>query len=215
MSKKKKILLVDDEESLLLAFKALLIDEGFDVKSETDVDSASEAFTKAPHSFDLFITDMNMPKKNGCTLFQEFLQVRDDIPVILLTGYSDKIDRESAFKKGAIGYFQKPVDIDEFLKFVHNLLKIELKSLDSLREILKAQRLITRMSSVPFTWNSIKKNKGSVRFTHLHEASSFTRILVLFVGPRLLGQENKYKRSRTYRPRPKTPPKSARYPLIF
>ena len=60
--------------------------------------------------FDLVITDMTMPQITGDKLVKEILQIRTDIPIILCTGFSGKIDEEKARKLGDAGYIEKPFD---------------------------------------------------------------------------------------------------------
>ena len=55
---------------------------------------ALEQFRSQPECIDLVITDMTMPKLTGDKLAKELLCIRQDIPIILCTGYSQKITNE-------------------------------------------------------------------------------------------------------------------------
>ena len=81
----KKILVIDDEEIIRKFLKIHLVKNGFEVKEAADGEQAMEQLKK--DNFDLIISDIIMPKKNGLEVLQE---VRSnpktrDIPVIFLT----------------------------------------------------------------------------------------------------------------------------------
>ena len=60
--------------------------------------------------YDLVITDMMMPKMTGDKLVKEILNIRSDIPIILSTGFSEKIDEKKAREIGTADYLEKPYD---------------------------------------------------------------------------------------------------------
>ncbi len=72
--------------------------------------------------FDLTITDMTMPQMTGDTLVKEILKIRPDMPIILSTGYSEKINRESAVDIGARKYVEKPLDKRELATAIRDVL---------------------------------------------------------------------------------------------
>jgi CheY-like chemotaxis protein len=55
-----------------------------------------------------------MPKMTGDKLVKEILNIQPDIPVILCTGFSEKIDEEKAREIGAADYIEKPLDKRDF-----------------------------------------------------------------------------------------------------
>jgi len=57
---------------------------------------ALEAFRASPDKFDLVITDLTMPNMTGDKLAGELMNLRSDIPVILCTGFSEKMSEEKA-----------------------------------------------------------------------------------------------------------------------
>jgi two-component system cell cycle sensor histidine kinase/response regulator CckA len=65
---------------------------------------ALEKFRNAPDQFDLIITDQTMPKMTGKMLSREILKIRDDIAVILSTGYSNIVTEEKINKFGIKEY---------------------------------------------------------------------------------------------------------------
>ena len=66
-------------------------------------------FRTAPHRFDLVITDMTMPGLTGDQLVAKILRIRPDLPVIICTGFSERMDESTAADIGAKGLLMKPV----------------------------------------------------------------------------------------------------------
>ncbi len=70
---------------------------------------ALELFRARPNDFDLVITDMTMPTMTGDQLSAELMKIRPDIPMILCTGYSNKISEQSAIEIGIKAFAYKPI----------------------------------------------------------------------------------------------------------
>jgi PAS domain S-box-containing protein len=91
----ESILLVDDEEKLLAAGKQMLESLGYTVTIQENSVDALALFCKEPENFDLVITGQNMSKMTGAKLAEKLAEIRPDIPIILYTGFSDKISIEN------------------------------------------------------------------------------------------------------------------------
>ncbi|MCP4571096.1 MAG: PAS domain S-box protein [bacterium] len=103
------ILLVDDEPDIIRATEFGLGTLGYRVTGHTDPVAALAAFRRDPRAFDLVITDMTMSGMIGTDFAGELLAVRPDLPVILCTGYSETVTRESALALGVRSFLMKPV----------------------------------------------------------------------------------------------------------
>ena len=110
---RKKILFIDDEYSLVKIWVKILQNWGYDVESSTDSLQALERFKTDPNRFDLVISDIGMPNMSGDELARELLKIRVNLPIIICTGYSDRIDEKTAKDIGVTRYITKPIDIDE------------------------------------------------------------------------------------------------------
>ncbi len=109
----ERILFVDDEESLALLARMALERSGYRVVSCTKSLDALQRFEAAPQDFDVVITDQTMPDMTGEMLAERMRAVRPDIPIILCTGYSERMDERRAREAGFNGYLEKPfVDTD-------------------------------------------------------------------------------------------------------
>ncbi len=118
----ERILLVDDEEPIVRMEKQMLERLGYDITERTSSIEALEAFRAAPDKFHLVITDMTMPNMTGIQLSQKLLQIRPDIPIIICTGFSAKVDGEKATAAGIRGYVMKPVVMSEIAKKIREVL---------------------------------------------------------------------------------------------
>jgi DNA-binding NtrC family response regulator len=113
---------VDDEASLLEMTTLMLERLAYTVVGTTSSIEALKLFQTQPDRFDLVITDMAMPEMAGDMLARELLNLRPDIPIILCTGHSDRIDAERAAKIGIAGYYMKPLEMKTLAKEVRKVL---------------------------------------------------------------------------------------------
>ena len=95
---------------------------GYDIMTRTNSLEALETFRLKPDSFDLVITDMTMPNMTGEDLARELMSVRPDIPVILCTGFSEKIDEKKAGKMGISAFLMKPIGMSDIANTIRNVL---------------------------------------------------------------------------------------------
>ncbi len=117
----ERILFVDDEQALVNMGKQLLESLGYEVTIRSSSIEALELFKVQPDKFDLVITDLTMPNMTGDELAQKLMAIRPDIPVILCTGFSTKMDAEKTKKIGIRAFILKPVikqDIAEIIRKV-------------------------------------------------------------------------------------------------
>jgi PAS domain S-box-containing protein len=103
------ILFVDDEQPLVEIGKQMLQRLGYTVATRTSSVEALELFKANPDRFDLIITDIVMPNMTGEKLAEKMMDIRSDIPVILCTGYSEKITRKHASDMGIQSFLMKPL----------------------------------------------------------------------------------------------------------
>ncbi len=83
---------------------------------------ALEAFRTNSKNFDLVITDMIMPNMTGDKLAGEMIKIRSDIPIILCTGFSEKVSAQNAKTFGIKGFLMKPVVLEELSNMIRKVL---------------------------------------------------------------------------------------------
>ncbi|MDY6954402.1 MAG: response regulator, partial [Thermodesulfobacteriota bacterium] len=92
------------------------------VFAKTSSLEALEAFMSQPDQFDLVITDMTMPGMTGETLARKLMRIRPDLPVILCTGYSDRMSEGRAKAMGIRAFVMKPVVKREIAETIREVL---------------------------------------------------------------------------------------------
>ena len=118
-----KILAVDDELDVLLIVKTTLQSEGYEVETASDgTDALALAREVSP---DLILLDMMMPGMSGLDVLRE-LKADDSvctIPVIMLTGLSEKDKIQKALVSGTDYYIVKPFDHQDLLSKINDALQ--------------------------------------------------------------------------------------------
>ncbi len=118
----EKILFVDDEPMIAELGKQMLSRLGYKVQAMTDPVAALELVRHGPDAFKLLITDMTMPGLTGEKLAREVRLLCPDIPIILCTGFNQKMTRIRAVKSGYSQLLMKPVGLDELAGAVRRAL---------------------------------------------------------------------------------------------
>jgi nitrogen-specific signal transduction histidine kinase/ActR/RegA family two-component response regulator len=118
----ERILLVDDEAYIVNLGSKILQRLGYSVTTRTSSLEALELFRAKPNAFDLVITDMSMPNMTGDRLSIELLNIRPHLPIILCTGYSQKMSEETASEIGIKAFAYKPMVKAELAKTVRKVL---------------------------------------------------------------------------------------------
>ena len=105
----ERILFVDDEEALTQIARDLLSGFGYRVTAFSDSIEALGAFKENPGAWDLVISDITMPVLPGDVLVKEIRRIRPDLPVILITGASERMDKKRAERLGINALLFKPM----------------------------------------------------------------------------------------------------------
>lgn len=116
-----RILLLDDDELVAEYLADLLQAEGYQVAVYNDSALAVSDFQSMQDNFDLVITDQMMPGMTGVEVAASILQQRPDMPIFLITGYSEKVNLNNASTFGFKSYFSKPINEDAFLSQIRQL----------------------------------------------------------------------------------------------
>lgn len=116
------ILLVDDEEQVVQVTGEILQSLGYTVVGKTSPREAMELLAEDPSRFDLLITDLTMAELTGLELSEKVKEFRPDLPIVLITGYSDQISKDAALAAGINEYCMKPISMRELANIVGKFL---------------------------------------------------------------------------------------------
>lgn len=118
-----RVLLVDDDRAVRETTADLLTILGFDVTTAVNGEDAIAQLQR--HAFDIIVTDIVMPKKDGYGLLEAVRANRSTrgIPVIMLSAKADKPDIRKGINEGADDYLTKPFDSSELVAAIKAQLK--------------------------------------------------------------------------------------------
>jgi two-component system cell cycle sensor histidine kinase/response regulator CckA len=118
----ERILIVDDDEGIAKLEATMLERLGYAVTPTVNCLDALASFKADPGEFDLVITDMTMPDMTGDAFAKALIAVRPEIPVIICTGFSDRVNEETAEGIGVKGFLMKPVSWSGLAEMVRRVL---------------------------------------------------------------------------------------------
>jgi CheY-like chemotaxis protein len=121
----KRILVVDDEPDTRTFLTTVLEDNGYQTQEVADGEEAIRVIEDDPP--DLITLDISMPEKSGVSIYRRLKESQEykSIPVIMVTGVSSEFKRFISTRRQVPppeGYISKPVDHEEFLRLVGQLL---------------------------------------------------------------------------------------------
>jgi two-component system response regulator HydG len=176
-----KILLIEDDISFCKLLEKFLIKKAYDV---TIAFSASEArLAMKKESINLILMDIRLPDFDGIGLMAEFKNSNPEIPVILMTGYSDVNTAVKAIKNGAADYISKPFNPDEVLLVISNAMQIPQE------EVPVNENKINKKHSVPENEFVKGISAASKKLLDHIQLVSPTDMSVLIIGESGTGKE--------------------------
>ena len=116
MSQTLSILIVDDHQGMCSTLKDILEDEGYEVLTVFNGNSAIDICKK--QKFDVILMDVRMPDLNGVETFRQIKSYTNGTRVIMMSAYSVEELKKEALQEGAIAFLQKPLDIEKTLKLI-------------------------------------------------------------------------------------------------
>jgi len=163
------ILLIDDEPAQIISIKSFLKRRKYNVVT---AESGSEGLKIVQNgNIDLVFTDFRMPDINGLEVVKSVKQINPEIPIVVMTAFSDTEDAVRVMKEGAFDYLLKPVNLDELEALVkkaqeHNFLVSENRLLkEQLQERYRFDSIISQskeMEQVLNTAGRVAKSKATV-----------------------------------------------------
>ena len=177
---KPKILVVDDEESLREFLEIMLKRDGYNVTIASNGEEALKHLKKM--SFDLIITDLQMPKINGMEVLAAAKDHDPDMVVIVVTAFGSTESAVEAMKLGAYDYITKPFKIDEIKLIIKKALERRTLSRENL--LLKKE-----LGNKYHFGNLVGSADSMIKVYDLIQRVSQTKTNVLITGESGTGKE--------------------------
>ena len=117
---KCRILVIEDEEELRELFSDMLTFNGYEVEAASDGHRGIELFKHA--EFDIVFTDLRMPEMSGWEVAEAVKKIREDTPVVMITGSTLQLEASELKKSGVDFVVTKPFRIDQVLGLVQKVL---------------------------------------------------------------------------------------------
>lgn len=118
----ERVLVIDDEQGMVETLCRMLDRLGYQTTKRTSSVEALELFKAEPDRFDLVITDQTMPNITGMELAKTFMDIRPDMPIILCTGFSEKVNEDSAKAMGISAFVLKPIVMRDIAQTIRQIL---------------------------------------------------------------------------------------------
>jgi DNA-binding NtrC family response regulator len=192
----EKILVVDDEDIIRESLSYILNKEKYDVDEAANGKIAFEMLKDK--SYDLVITDLEMPEMKGIELLEEIKKNNIQTNTIVITAYGSVDTAIAALRSGASDYILKPVEFDELL--------FKVKKLFEVRELHLENRILRKELQREYDYtNIIGKSPAITQIFEMIKAVSDTDSTVLIsgnsgTGKELVAKALHYNSKRTNRP---------------
>ena len=149
----QKILVVDDEDIIRESLSFVLKKEGYAVE---EAENGKAAYDKLlVESFDLVITDIEMPQMKGTQLIEEIEKLNIHTSIIVITAFGSLDTAITALRNGAADYILKPVEFDELL--------IKVKRLFEVKNLLLENRILKKEIQRNYDFEDIVGRSPSIR----------------------------------------------------
>jgi CheY-like chemotaxis protein len=119
---KRAVMVVDDEVMGLTLMQRILTDAGFAVVTAQSGFECVEEFRRRPHYYSLILLDLSMPFMNGEETFTRLKEIREDVTVLLCSGFVEPERLERLKTAGLSGFVRKPVSPDQVVTIVRSTL---------------------------------------------------------------------------------------------
>ena len=118
----ESILFIEDNPDVIKVGRIILQDNGYNVESATNASEALEKFKSKKDRYNLIISDVVLPDKTGLELVELIKNIKNDIPVILCSGYTDEQSKRQEIYERGYKFIQKPFNIEEMLRAIKSSL---------------------------------------------------------------------------------------------
>lgn len=145
MIKRGIVLIVDDDSEVSASIEGFIGNFGYEVKSFNRGNDA--LLYLCSNDVDVVLTDIRMPEMDGIELLEKVLSIDTEIPVVLMTAYTDFDQVVTALKKGAFDFIHKPYEMKYLLKTLDKALAYRTMRASELNYKIDLERAITERTN--------------------------------------------------------------------
>jgi two-component system nitrogen regulation response regulator GlnG len=149
----KPVWIIDDDRSIRWVLEKALAREDIEFKSFASADEAMQALTQGTPQ--IVISDIRMPGSSGLELLQALRERYPNLPVIIMTAYSDLESAVSSFQGGAFEYLPKPFDINHAVELIRRALEQSQRKNASPETVLAAPDILGQAPSMQEVFRAI------------------------------------------------------------
>ncbi|OGF45295.1 MAG: hypothetical protein A2231_11230 [Candidatus Firestonebacteria bacterium RIFOXYA2_FULL_40_8] len=119
----ERILIVEDEQGIRDLLQTLLTDNGYTVYPAANASEALELFIREKNNFDVVLSDIILPDRNGLELVKGLLSFKPGLKVIFTSGYMSEKNQEEIIQNSGYEFIQKPYKLDDLFLIINKVLK--------------------------------------------------------------------------------------------
>src|SRR5688500_2079070 len=149
----KPVWIIDDDRSIRWVFEKALLRENIAFRTFASAQDALVAFERDTPQ--VVVSDIRMPGESGLQLLQMTKERHPDLPVIIMTAYSDLESSVTAFQGGAYEYLPKPFDVDHAVELIRRAMQESARKEATVEEVAATPEILGQASSMQEVFRAI------------------------------------------------------------
>jgi DNA-binding NtrC family response regulator len=174
-----RILIIEDEEAIRRVLVKILSEEDPSYELFEASDGVSGLNMVKNNNFDLILCDIKMPKMDGVEVLENIKKIKEQIPIVMISGHGDLETAVSTMRLGAYDYISKPPDLNRLLNTVRN-------ALDRQKLIFENKKLKQIISK---KYEMIGDSESMMHIKSIIDKVAPTNARILVTGPNGTGKE--------------------------
>jgi DNA-binding NtrC family response regulator len=174
-----RILIIEDEEAIRRVLVKILSEENASYELFEASDGVSGLNMVKNNNFDLILCDIKMPKMDGVEVLENIKKIKEQIPIVMISGHGDLETAVSTMRLGAYDYISKPPDLNRLLNTVRN-------ALDRQKLIFENKKLKQIISK---KYEMIGDSESMMHIKSIIDKVAPTNARILVTGPNGTGKE--------------------------
>ena len=174
-----RILVIEDEEAIRRVLVKILSEEDPSYELFEASDGVSGLNMVKNNNFDLILCDIKMPKMDGVEVLENIKKIKEQIPIVMISGHGDLETAVSTMRLGAYDYISKPPDLNRLLNTVRN-------ALDRQKLIFENKKLKQIISK---KYEMVGDSESMLHIKSIIDKVAPTNARILVTGPNGTGKE--------------------------